>query len=76
MFRRAILRWPNGSDWGHLATVSDDGGLPQFAGFVQMSDPRVQDLLARIAPRPAGGDMWEAHFTTNDSESAAELIAA
>ncbi|MBB5154212.1 hypothetical protein [Saccharopolyspora phatthalungensis] len=72
MSRRAILRWPNGSDWGHLATVPDDGGLPRFAGFVRMTDQRVQHLLARTTARPADGDMWEIHFTFAECE----LIAA
>jgi hypothetical protein len=69
--RRAILRWPKGSDWGHLAVGPEDGGLPQFAGFVRMTDPLVQDLLAQIAARPAGGDMLEVHFTAAESELAA-----
>ncbi|MEU5852037.1 hypothetical protein [Saccharopolyspora shandongensis] len=68
MSRRAILRWPNGSDWGHLATVPDDGGAPRFAGFVRMTDPRVLALLDRVPPRRADGDMWEAHFTAAEFE--------
>ncbi|TDD56686.1 hypothetical protein [Saccharopolyspora elongata] len=71
MSRRAILRWPNGSDWGHLATVPEDGGSPRFAGFVRMTDPRVQALLARVPPRRADGDIWEAHFTAAESELSA-----
>ncbi|GAA0508669.1 hypothetical protein GCM10011581_19280 [Saccharopolyspora subtropica] len=61
---RAILRWPNGSPWGHLATVGHDGGLPRFAGFVRMDDPRVRALLDRVSVRHVDGDMLEVHFTT------------
>ncbi|MGP4018528.1 hypothetical protein [Saccharopolyspora sp. 5N708] len=68
MSSRAILRWPNGSDWGHLATVPEDGGLPRFAGFVRMTDPRVAALLTKIEPRWAADEMWEVHFTAAESE--------
>ncbi|MDA3629701.1 hypothetical protein [Saccharopolyspora oryzae] len=68
MTRRAVLRWPNGSDWGHLAEVPDEGGLPRFTGFVRMTDPRVRALIAGNTPQPVDDDMWEVHFTAAETE--------
>ncbi|MER7077567.1 hypothetical protein SAMN02982929_04404 [Saccharopolyspora kobensis] len=68
MSRRAILRWPHGSEWGHLAEVPDGGGLPRFTGFVRMTDPRVQTLITLVEPQPADEGMWEVHFTAAESE--------
>ncbi|WP_380575327.1 hypothetical protein [Saccharopolyspora hordei] len=68
MTRRAILRWPHGSEWGHLAEVPDDGGLPRFTGFVRMTDPRVQALVTRYEPQRTDDGMWELHFSATESE--------
>ncbi|MER7010545.1 hypothetical protein ABT324_03840 [Saccharopolyspora sp. NPDC000359] len=68
MSRRVVLRWPNGSEWGHLAEVPDEGGLPRFTGFIRMTDPRVQDLISRVEPQRADGDMWEVHFSAAETE--------
>ncbi len=64
---RAILRWPDGGDWGHVA-VPGETGLPRFAGFVRMADPLVLELLTVSTASRVDNDFWEVHFAAEANE--------
>ena len=66
MSQFALLRWPDGSGWGHVSVRTEHSGLPRFVGFVRIDDPRVQELLDRTGPPIAEGDMLEVEFPVSE----------
>ncbi|WP_433870791.1 hypothetical protein [Saccharopolyspora sp. CA-218241] len=57
MSRRAILRWSDEGEWGHLAVVEE--GRSRFCGFVRLSEPRLQVLLDRSPASLDDTEVWE-----------------
>lgn len=67
MSRVAVLRWPSGSDWGHVSVRTNEANPPRFVGFVRMDNPLIQELLARSGAPEQDGDMCELEFAASEN---------
>lgn len=74
MSRTAILRWPEGENWGQLS-VATSTGEPRFIGFVKLTDPDVRELISR-STIVGDEDMREIRFAVPADEPVPALAAA